>query len=456
MTDAAEAPALKRMQSPAYRGWVLGLFMLITLFGFADRQVITVLGQAIKHDLSLTDGQLGLVVGLAFALFNTVLTVPIARLADRTRRVTLITAGVFMWSLATCLCGLVRSFPQLILARALVGVGEATGAPATSSVIADYFPRDRRASAMAWFSLAIPLGALVGGAGGGWIAQHADWRSAFVIAGLPGVFLGLLLVTTVREPLRGHYDPPAEGAMPGLLSVLKRMVARPSFLHTALGSTIVSTAGFGIISFHAPYFFRRFGLDYAQAGLLGGLISAVPGSLCMVGAGLLADRLGRRDPRFYGWIPAVGALAAAPGYIIAFLQPGWIAATTVLMLTGLFQYAYLPVSLGIYQNTMEPRMRASSVAVVNIGTNLVSAGLGPLLVGMLSDVLAQRAFAAGGGGDFHAVCKGALGAQTAAAGACGHASMSGLQWACMLAALLYLWGAVHFVLAARTVKRDMA
>ena len=131
MTDAAEAPALKRMQSPAYRGWVLGLFMLITLFGFADRQVITVLGQAIKHDLSLTDGQLGLVVGLAFALFNTVLTVPIARLADRTRRVTLITAGVFMWSLATCLCGLVRSFPQLILARALVGVGEATGAPPT-------------------------------------------------------------------------------------------------------------------------------------------------------------------------------------------------------------------------------------------------------------------------------------------------------------------------------------
>ena len=175
------------MQSPAYRGWVLGLFMLITLFGFADRQVITVLGQAIKHDLSLTDGQLGLVVGLAFALFNTVLTVPIARLADRSRRVTVITVGVFMWSLATCLCGLVRSFPQLILARALVGVGEATGAPATSSVIADYFPRDRRASAMAWFSLAIPLGALVGGAGGGWIAQHADWRSAFVIAGLPGV-----------------------------------------------------------------------------------------------------------------------------------------------------------------------------------------------------------------------------------------------------------------------------
>ena len=323
-------------------------------------------------------------------------------------------------------------------------------------MIADYFPRDRRASAMAVFTVAIPLGALVGAAGGGWIAQHADWRSAFVIAGLPGVVLGLLLAATIREPLRGHYDPPTDQATPSLLAVLKRMVQRPAFLHTALGSTIVSTAGFGIISFHAPYFFRRFGLDYAQAGLLTGLISAVPGTICMLGAGFLADRLGRRDPRFHGWLPAIGGLVAAPGYVLAFLQPGWVAATTVLMLTGLFQYAYLPVSNGVYQNTMEPRMRAPSVAVVGILTNLVSAGLGPLLVGTLSDLLTHRAFAAAGGGDYGAACKGVRAAETATAGACGQASMSGLQWACILTAGLYLWGAVHFVLAARTMKRDMA
>ena len=455
MTDAP-SPVLKRMQSPAYRSWVLGLFMLITLFAFADRQIITALGQAIKHDLGLSDGQLGLLAGLAFALFNTVLTIPIARWADRGRRLTLITAGVFLWSIATALCGLARGFGQLVLARALVGMGEATGGPATSSVIADYFPRDRRASAMAFFALAIPLGALVGGAGGGWIAQHFDWRMAFFIAGAPGVVLGLLLAATIREPLRGHYDPPTTGDTPSLMAVLRRMIERPSFLHTMLGSTIVSVAGFGIISFHAPYFFRRFGLDYAQAGLLAGLISAVPGSLCMVGAGLLADRLGRRDPRFYGWVPAIGALLATPGYILAFLQPGWIAATTVLMLTGLFQYAYLPVSNGIYQNVMEPRMRASASAVVGIATNLVSAGFGPLLVGTLSDWLTHRSFAAAGGGDYSAVCVGARAAQTAAAGACGQASMAGLQWACILTAGLYLWGAVHFVLAARTVKRDMA
>ena len=460
MTDAVsptEGKTLGLMQNRAYRGWVLGLLTAVTLFGFADRQILSALGQAVKTDLGLSDADLGLLAGLAFAALNALATIPIARIADRGRRLTLITLGVFVWSVATMVCGLTRTFVQLVLARLCVGMGEATGAPATISVIADYFPREQRASAMGVFNLAIPLGALLGAAGGGFIAQHADWRSAFVIAGLPGLVLGLLVWITVREPLRGRYDParPAQEAAPPLTAVLKRMIAKPAFIHTLLGSTIVSIGGFGIITFHAPYFFRRFGLDYAQAGLLTGLIGAIPGTLCILGAGMLADRLGKRDARFYGWVPAAGGFLAAPLYMLAFLQTGWVATTAVLMITGLVQYAYLPVSNGIYQNLMEPRMRASATAVVGVVTNLVSASAGPWLVGVLSDAFAH-AFAKTHGLDFSVACAGAKGAQTAAAGLCGQASASGLQWACIAFAAPQIEGGVHFVLAARTLRRDMA
>ena len=214
MTDATNT-TLKLMQSKAYRGWVLTLFLLIAMFGFVDRQVISALGQPIKLELGLSDAQLGLLGGLVFALLNSLLTIPIARVAETRRRVTIISIGVFMWSAATALCGLAQGFGQLVIARLCVGVGEATGGPATSSLLADYFARDRRASASAVYVLAVPLGALIGAAGGGYIAQHANWRMAFVAAGIPGVVLGLLLALTVREPIRGHYDAPGvagEGA----------------------------------------------------------------------------------------------------------------------------------------------------------------------------------------------------------------------------------------------------
>ena len=458
MSEARDATTLKLMQSRAYRGWVLGLVTLVALFGFADRQITAVLAQPMKHDLGVSDTALGFLGGFAYAALNALATIPIARLADRGRRLTLISIGVFVWSGATALCGVAQSFIQLVGARLLVGMGEATGGPATSSVIADYFPPERRASAAGIFALAIPLGALVGAAGGGFIAQHFNWRVAFVIAGLPGIVIGLLVATTVREPLRGRYDRGGTdaAAAPSLLAVFKRMLAKPAFLHTVIGSTLVSTGGFGIITFHAPYFFRRFGLDYAQAGLLTGLIGAIPGSLCILAAGFLTDRLGRRDVRFYGWVPAIGGFLAAPLYVVSFLQSGWIATTALLMVTGLVQYAYLPVSVGVYQNLMEPRMRASATAVVGMMTNLISASLGPLMVGALSDLLAARSFAAHGGVDYAASCVGKGAAQTAAAGVCSQASAIGLQWACMAFALIYLWGGVHFALAARTMKRDMA
>ena len=445
---------LTLMASPAYRGWVLLLFLLISMFGFIDRQVIGSLGQPIKASLHLTDRQFGLLAGLAFALLNAILTIPIARIAERKRRLTIIGIGVFLWSIATCLCGLTANFVQLLVARVAVGVGEAASTPATASVMADYFPPNRRTSAAAVFVLAIPLGALIGAAGGGYIAQYTDWRTAFVIAGLPGLILALLLVLTIREPIRGHYDAAGLGAAdaPPLTAVLRRMIQRPAFIHVLMGSTVASMGGFGINIFLAQYFFRRFGLGIGDSGLLSGLISAIPGSISMLGGGLLADWLGKKDPQFYAWTPGLGALLAAPLYVLSFLQGSWPMATVLLMLTGLMQYAYLPASIGVTANLMEPRMRATAAAVVGIMTNLIGAGVAPMIVGALSDHFASQAI----GGRFAAVCTGAKAAETAAAGACGQASAHGLQMASMTFALVYLWAAVHFALAARTIRKDMA
>ena len=443
---------LQLMRSRGYRGWVLFLLLLISMFGFVDRQVIAALGQPIKRDLHLSDAELGLLGGLAFALLNTGISIPIARLAERRRRVTLYSIGVLLWSIATMACGLASSFIQLLIARAFVGVGEASQ-PAVQSLLADYYPRDRRTSAMGVYVLAVPAGALIGAAGGGFIAQHADWRLAFVGAGAPGLILTLLLILTVREPVRGHYDPPgqADAAPPSFWAVLRRMGQRPAFLQVMFGSTLASAGGFAINYFLAQYFFRRFGLNFAEAGLASGLISAIPGSVSMLGGGLLADALGRRDARWYGFTPMIGCLLATPLYVIAFMQGGWPATVAVLMVTGLFQYAYMASMWGVSQNLMEPRMRASASAVVLIMTNVVGAGLGPFVIGALSDHFTRRAFH----GDFHAACAGARAAETAAAGACGAASAAGLQWASILCALVYLWAAAHFALAARTLKRDM-
>ncbi len=223
---------------------------------------------------------------------------------------------------------------------------------------------------------------------------------------------------------------------------MRRMVQRPAFLHVVIGSTVASMGGFGINLFLSAYFIRRFGLHVGDAGLMSGLISAIPGSVSMLGGGLLADFLGKKDARFYAWTPGLGALLAAPFYILSFMQGSWPVAVGLFMLTGLFQYAYLPVLGGVTANMMEPRMRASAAAVVGIMTNLVGAGLAPMIVGKLSDVFTRHVSAA---------CTGAASASASCTGASGE----GLRLASMTFALVYLWAALHFVLAARTIRRDM-
>jgi MFS family permease len=437
------------MTSRAYRVWVLGLYASVSTFGFIDRIVVQVLVQPIKSQLHVSDAAMGLLGGLTFAVLYVALSLPIARLAERRNRVAIVAVGTALWSVATAASGMVSSFLQLLLARVGVGIGEAAGTPATTSIISDYFPAERRASAMSIYSLAVPLGAFLGGSVGGFVALRWSWRAAFLIAGLPGLALALLQWLTIREPARGARDPgsTAEQAPP-FSAVLRRFWERRSLIQLLVGATLSTIAGYGINYFLAAYFTRRFGLNYAQAGLAVGVISSVPAALSILAGGWVADWAGRRSASWYALIPAVGAALTAPLYVASFGAGTWLVAALLLGLTAMCQYAYIPAAAAVTQNMMEPRMRASAAAVTGLIYTLLGQGLGPLFVGMLSDHFTRTGFA----GDFGPVCAGGAGA---ASPACTIAASHGLQLALTLFAVVYLWSAVHLALASRGIARDL-
>jgi predicted MFS family arabinose efflux permease len=406
--------------SRLYTAWVVLLFTLVATFGFVDRIIIQVLVQPIKTELKVSDAQMGLLGGLAFAVLYVLLSIPIARLAERRNRLAIVSVSTTLWSLATVLSGFAANFTQLLLARVGVGIGEAGNTPATYSILSDTFPRERRASAASIYSLAAPCGAFMGGALGGYVALHWGWRAAFQVVGLPGVLLALLMWVTLREPPRGRHDPGVDMAnTPPFSAVLRRFAQRASLIHVVLGATLAAVGGYGINYFVAAYLTRHFGLDYAQAGLRQGLISSVPAALSIMAGGFLSDWAGRRGAFWYALIPGLGAFFCVPFIMVAFRASTADRATELLAAAAVFQYAYIPASAAITQNMMEPRMRATAMAITGLVYTLVGQGLGPWLVGSLSDNV-------------------------------------GLQSALALWPLIYLWSGAHLVLGARTLGRDFA
>ena len=244
--------------------------------------------------------------------------------------------------------------------------------------------------------LAPPIGVFLGSAGGAPIAQAYGWRAAFVAASIPGFILAILVLLTVAEPPRGQHDGlDPDDAVPPLRAVLARMWQRHAFRHLLAGSTIASMVGFGLNAFLAAFLFRKFGYSVREAGIIAGLIAALPASFGVFGGGWLADRMARSDARSYGTIPGVSLLLATPVYILAVTRESAPAAIGLLALAATVQYCYLAPSTGVFQNLMHPRMRASATATVGIFYSIVGAGLGPLLVGGLSDRFAPDASAAG-------------------------------------------------------------
>ena len=420
------------------RGWTrdtpaltLALLAAISTCGFIDRILMNVLAQPIKLEFGLSDTQVALVAGLAFAALNAGLGIFVARVAERRHRLSLIAIGTVLWSVATAACGFATSFASLLLARIGVGVGEAVGLPAASSVVSDCYPREKRATAMSVMLLAPPIGAFLGSAAGGLIAHHWGWRHAFWIAAVPGACFALLLILLVAEPMRGRFDDLGSETdrVPPLRAVLARIWGRHSLRHLLIGTTIASAVGFGLNAFMAAWLTRRFGFDFAQAGVAAGLLTSVPAITGVWGVGWLADRLGRTDARWYALLPGLTLLAAAPLYVLAMTRETPAAAIAALTAAALVQYCYLGPAAGVFQNMMHPRMRASSTAITNLVYSLVGGGLGPVLVGALSDRLAPEATPTG--------------------------SAMGLGWAMALTACGYAWGGIHLLWAARRIREEL-
>lgn len=452
--------------SNAYKGYALLILVIIYTSNFIDRQIVGIVASQIKAEMHVSDLQIGLLTGLAFAVLYSILGVPIARLAERFHRVTIISVSLALWSAFTAACGLAQNFTQLFLMRIGVGIGEAGCSPAAQSLLSDYYAPRKRATALAIYSLGIPLGSLFGALLGGQLAQTYGWRMTFFIVGLPGIALAVLAQLTLKEPKRGGYDVPAVAAAaetkpPSLWTVFKRLFGKASFRHMAMGATLSSFAGYGIASFGVLFLIRGpFGLNLAEAGGAYGVVGGLAAAVGVFMGGVVTDWIGKRSVRAYAIVPGVGFLIAAPLYVLAFLQPTLATMALFVIPPLILQYLYLGPTFAVTHNLVEPRMRASATALLFLPINLLGLGFGPPFVGWLSDFMANRAFAtAGQSGAINAACPGGLppaGAAADLAQACVTSSFDGVKWAILITAgAIYAWAGIHYLLAARSVKRDL-
>ena len=378
-------------QETGHGGRVLLVLLLAYIFNFIDRQIIGVLAVPIKAELALSDRQLGLMGGIAFALFYSGLAIPIAWLADRKSRVNIIAVSVALWSGFTAACGLAQNFWQLFLARMGVGIGEAGGVAPSYALISDYFPKAKRARALAFFSLGIPIGSALGVFFGGWIATNLDWRSAFLIVGLAGLPAALLVKALIREPVRGGFDS-ADGAAaepaPPFLAVAGRLAATPSFWLLSFGAASGSILGYGLIFWLPSFFSRSLDLALDEVGWFYGSIVLVGGVAGTWLGGWFGDRTGPDRPGSYALIPAVSFLIAAPCFAAGLFAPSLAVAWLLFTVGQMLALAWLGPVIAAVQHIVPPNMRATASASMLFINNLIGIGFGIFFLGFMSDRMA--------------------------------------------------------------------
>lgn len=373
---------------PGYSWYVLWVLFAVNTVNYIDRQILAILQEGIRADLALSDTQLGF-LQMGFSTFYVIAGFPIAWLADRGNRRTIIAVGIAAFSALTSASGAAQSFAQLALARIGVGVGEAAASPAASSLLSDYFPLERRATAFAINACAVHMGIFAGFAIGGWVAQVYGWRWAFLVAGLPGIAIALLVRLSVREPTRGAMDPVrATPSAPPFKEILRLLWQRRSLRHLAIANMASVMAGASVFAWGPSFLIRHHGLDKAEVGLWMGLLTGCGGLIGTLAAGWLTDRLQTRSPRFYFWLPAAAALLSIPPAIGFVLWPEGRGAVWFIGPFVLFTGMYLGPVAAITQTLVPQRMRALAVATLHTFTTLVGTGVGPQLVGLASDWLA--------------------------------------------------------------------
>jgi predicted MFS family arabinose efflux permease len=444
VTDAA-APAFLGHGTKSYRAYVLGALLIVYTFNFIDRVVIGIIQEPIKEEFGLTDFQLGLLGGPAFAILYTLLGIPIARLAERTNRMTVLSICVALWSVMTAACGFAVNYATLFAARVGVSIGEAGCTPPANSVISDYFPAERRASALSIYALGIPIGSMIAAVGGGWIATQVGWREAFIWLGVPGVVLALIVKFTVKEPPRSA--PKTD--TPSFVSAVAALAKKPTFWNAAFGSALASFVGYGVGQYLTSFMIRTHNFTLFNAAVIIGVILGVCAAIGTFSSGFLADRISKRHPNALAWLPALGFAIATPLYLLAFVLPNIWMAMPALMVAAITHYFYLGPMYAMTQGVVAPRMRATAVAVLLFIVNLLGYGLGPPVIGALSDYLANTQLIPLGLSTEMCADAARRGDAQCAAGA-----EAGLRWAMMAGVCLYLWAGLHFLLSARTLRRD--
>ena len=451
--DGDTNPQAARLLAPRYTRWLLVVLLLVSTFNYTDRFIFSLLAEAIKRDLALSDLQLGILGGIAFALFHAVMGIPLARVAERSSRINLLSVSVFFWSLATAMCGVAANFWQMLLCRVGVGVGEASFTPAVNSLIGDHFPSTRRASAISIVQLGSPISALVGAAVVSSIVAIWDWRVAFFVAGLPGIAIALLVRFALTEPPRGLADgaPAAKGAPPSLMTMLRVLLSKPAALHVIVGGSLAHVGLTAIGQFLSPFYIRVHGLTLQEAAILFGFMQAGAATIGLLLSGFGSDWTAGRDRRWHAWWPAFAMLIAGPLYATAFLQSSLLVAALFIFPGSIALFIYIVPSFAMLQNMVEARMRASAVAVYALIGSLAGA-LGPALFGLLSDIFARQRF---GAGEFDRLCPGGIGAEgTVYAETCRLAAAHGLQTAMACGVAVFAWASLHYFLASRTLRED--
>jgi MFS family permease len=370
----------------------LWLLLIVYIFNFLDRQIVNILAEPIKGDLGLTDTQLGLLAGPAFAVFYALLGIPIARHADRagTNRVRLIALALAIWSVMTAVCGLAQNFVQLLLARIGVGVGEAGCTPAAHSLITDSVPAAKRSSAIAFYGLGVPVGSLLGLILGGVVNDLYGWRIALMLVGLPGLILALVVLFVMREP-RHHRvaettAASATAALPAS-AALKEVFASRAFVYILIAASVTAFLGYGKALWTISFFIRSHGLSTTEAGLSMAVVLGLAAAFGTWLGGKVADVFGRRDKRHILTFPAYGMAIVAPLLFLGYYMEDWRVAMALLIVPSIVNSAYYGPAYACVQGLVRPQARAVAASIMLFGQNLIGLGFGPFLFGVLSDAL---------------------------------------------------------------------
>lgn len=384
------APVEKADTSRAYRNYVLVILTLVYAFNFIDRQIIGILSPFIKADLGLDDAQLGLLKGVYFAILYTVVGIPIAWLADRYSRVNIIAISLTLWSGFTAASGLAMNYTQLALARIGVGIGEAGGSPPSHSIISDLFPKEKRAGALAVYSLGIPFGVMLAFFASAFFLQggSADWRTVMISVGLPGVLLALLLKFTVKEPKRTESVQTEDAEKPSVSASLKTLLKIPTWWGMALGISFGSFGNYAISTWVIDYYVRAFaGLDITQLLIAFGIINGSAYALGVWLGGYIADRWGKQNKKAYALLPAIALIIGVPAFYFS-LQVNDLWLSVGLMTFLLFTSgSYLGPSFAMAQTLAPINVRAMSTALFFFVLNIIALGGGPTITGIISQAL---------------------------------------------------------------------